>query len=211
MIIDIIKASLINLVAAGNAAYRTFTAYGRGNEIVSGKIFQHYGFRSQPKQGADLVTVQYGNNSVSVAENDGNLYPVALKEGQVAVYADGADGSEVVIALHSNDNVEGGDKGLIDIHTANGSIQIIAGNNQITITQNNAGITAPSIKLGADPNDQLKKLCMESFADLLANHTHALDVPHGMTLAPLQYSAGMVSPVNSTLYPNAFTSVVEAE
>lgn len=202
MIVDVIRGALLKLAGS---TYRTFASTGRALEVVSGKMFQHYGFRSMPK-GADLIILRYGNNAVSVAENDASLAPT-LSEGQVAVYADGRTASEVSVVLSPG---TGSSDGLITISCKTGAITINAGDNvQVVCEQDRVTIKAPSVQLGDDSG--LKKLLTESFADLLANHTHALDLPHGLTLAPAQYSAGMISPVNATVYPAAFTSVTEAK
>ena len=82
--------SLLNFVTTGVNRY--FQATGRADETIDGgKMYQHFGFRSNPTQNTELVTVKYGNNILSVAENDGNtpsfqLIPT-LQVGDTILYS----------------------------------------------------------------------------------------------------------------------------
>lgn len=85
MIIKFIRA-LIKTITGTSSRY--FEASGRPDETVSGKMYQHYGFRSNPLPNTELMTIQYGNNNVSVAENDGNLLSTTSQDvGDVVVYS----------------------------------------------------------------------------------------------------------------------------
>jgi phage gp45-like len=67
--------------------YNTFTADGRPDETISGTQYQHYGFSSSPPVGVECISLQYGQNNVSVAEAAGNLVTLYnLEEGDVVLY-----------------------------------------------------------------------------------------------------------------------------
>lgn len=66
---------------------RSYTADGRPDEKLSGKMYQHYGFRSSPPPGIELVHLEQGNLGFSVAENDGSIFSADQETGDVAVYS----------------------------------------------------------------------------------------------------------------------------
>ena len=68
--INIIRGIIKSITGNTN---RFFKSSGRPDEEIQGKIYQHYGFRSAPPAGVEHLTIQYGNNNVSVAENDGAI------------------------------------------------------------------------------------------------------------------------------------------
>ena len=98
--INFIRTLIKTLIGTGD---RYFTGQGRPDETISGKMYQHYGFRSIPIENCELMTVQYGNNNVSVAENDGNLLATSSSTvaGDVTVYSV-HDTKINVIGLHSD-------------------------------------------------------------------------------------------------------------
>lgn len=73
-------------------ANRYYTADGRPDEKVKGKMYQHYGFRSHPPEGVELIHIEQGNAGISVAENDGNILTpsnnIPMDVGSVAMYTD---------------------------------------------------------------------------------------------------------------------------
>lgn len=71
-----------------SVAYRVFTAFGRPDEILRGRLYQHYGFRSVPPKGVEVLTLQQGNSNVSVAEMDGQtIGNKALESGDTYLYS----------------------------------------------------------------------------------------------------------------------------
>ena len=52
--ISFIRAILQKVVGLTDA-YRSFIADGRPDETIAGKMTQHYGFRSQPPSGTELL------------------------------------------------------------------------------------------------------------------------------------------------------------
>lgn len=66
---------------------------GLAGEVVTGELFQHYGFTSSPLAGAEYICVPVGGSSqhaVVVASEDGR-YRLTLKNGEVALYTDEGD------------------------------------------------------------------------------------------------------------------------
>jgi phage gp45-like len=70
---------------------RRFSASGRSDETVEDReMFQHYGFASSPKSGAENVIFREGNLIISIADGD-RRYRVALASGEVAIFTDEGD------------------------------------------------------------------------------------------------------------------------
>jgi len=160
--IRVLRGILTALTDIAGTVYRQFTADGRVDEEITGVMYQHYGFASSPKPGADLVTLQYGNNNISVAENDGSLRP-SLDPGDVALYANGAAGSFNGILIQPAGN-------SIDILTTDGSIHLVADGSSII------NISATNVYLGAAPGDEAStyRLLNENFvSEHYLKHVHA--------------------------------------
>lgn len=86
--VKVIKSIIKKIVAAvwGNMRW---WGTGYADSTLSGKMYQHYGFKSYPPEGTENVQIDYGNNVVSVAENDviTDLADVPLHNGNVVLYA----------------------------------------------------------------------------------------------------------------------------
>jgi len=54
------------------------------------EAFQHYGFTSRAKDGAEAIVLRDGNIFISIAEDD-RRYRLAIEEGEVALYSDEGD------------------------------------------------------------------------------------------------------------------------
>lgn len=89
---DIIRGLIQTLTGSVN---RIFTAFGRPDETIKGKLYQHFGFRSSPPVGCELLTIQYGNNNVCVAENDGSApgTVVVPNTNETAIYSNNGKNS----------------------------------------------------------------------------------------------------------------------
>jgi hypothetical protein len=85
---NLFKSIMNSVVAKG--AQRFFYSIGRGNEKILSKQNQHYGFRSVPPEGTELINIEDGNLCYTVAENDGNSVEpgdvLKLETGEVAIY-----------------------------------------------------------------------------------------------------------------------------
>ena len=78
--------SIISSVAEG--VIKRFSGIGRpGETIASREYFQHYGFTSRPRAGAEGVCLKQGNNVIMIASDD-RRYRIAVEDGEVALYTD---------------------------------------------------------------------------------------------------------------------------
>lgn len=70
---------------------KRFSAFGRPDETIDNReYFQHYGYTSRPKAGAEIIIIREGGHFVAVASDD-RRYRIALEEGEVALYTDEGD------------------------------------------------------------------------------------------------------------------------
>jgi hypothetical protein len=85
--------------------HTVFEGSGRVDETITGVMAQHYGFASVPPEGVELYTLQFGNNNVSVAENDGKgKTEIARTQGSfgpgtVAVYTPLSDNNNKTLLM----------------------------------------------------------------------------------------------------------------
>jgi len=148
-------------------AIKRFSASGRPDETINDReYFQHYGFTSRPKAGAEIIVIREGNHIIAVASDD-RRYRIALEEGEVAIYTDEGD----------------------KIHLKRGRKIEVAGGEEVTISTKAAVVTAstscqvnsPLINLGGDRGG-LKFLCDERLITWLVNHTHGSSPTPNQTL-----------------------------
>lgn len=67
---------------------KRFSANGRSDETISDReYFQHYGYTSRPKPGAEIIIIREGGHFVAVASDD-RRYRIALEEGECSLYDD---------------------------------------------------------------------------------------------------------------------------
>jgi phage gp45-like len=180
MIITIIRSILSSLGVAFNTAktagYRTFFGTGRADEHISGKMYQHYGFASMPPEGAELITMQYGNNNISIAENDGSVVStVDLQKNDVMVYAKNGDefsflnmfmklGSVLMSMETTGDFAVQADKD-ITLDTPDGNIEMSATSGTMALKS--------TITLGKDsPNGYFPLLTINFYNNEFSSHTH---------------------------------------
>lgn len=120
-----IRAKL-NTITNATGTFMQHNSTGRPGEGISGVIMQHYGFRSIPPAGTDLVNLQDDNNNYSVAENYKNANYGGMESGDVLLYT---AGQSVRVKLDS----------------ANGEIEITAttktNGRQLSIVMIDQGIT----------------------------------------------------------------------
>lgn len=81
--------TIIGSVSEG--VIKRFSGAGRPGETFSDReYFQHYGYTSRPKSGAEGILLKQGNNIILVASDD-RRYRIALADGEVALYTDEGD------------------------------------------------------------------------------------------------------------------------
>jgi len=67
---------------------KRFSASGRSDETIDNReYFQHYGFTSRPKAGAEIIIIREGGHFIAVASDD-RRYRISLEEGEMAIYDD---------------------------------------------------------------------------------------------------------------------------
>ena len=67
---------------------KRFTASGRPDEMIeSREYFQHYGFTSRPKSGAEGIVILMPGNYYMIASDD-RRYRLQIEEGEAALYDD---------------------------------------------------------------------------------------------------------------------------
>jgi len=85
---DIVR-TVIAEIAEG--AIKRFSGSGRTHETFTDReYFQHYGFTSRPKAGAEGITLIKGNTVYLIASDD-RRYRITLANGEVALYSDEGD------------------------------------------------------------------------------------------------------------------------
>lgn len=67
---------------------KRFSASGRSDETISDReYFQHYGYTSRPKAGAEIIIIREGGQFIAVASDD-RRYRITMEEGEVSLYDD---------------------------------------------------------------------------------------------------------------------------
>jgi phage gp45-like len=67
---------------------KRFSATGRVDENIDNReYFQHYGYTSRPKPGAEIIIIREGNHIIAIASDD-RRYRLSLAEGECALYDD---------------------------------------------------------------------------------------------------------------------------
>lgn len=76
------------IVSIAEGVIKRFTASGRSDETISDReYFQHYGYTSRPKAGAEIIIIREGGHFVAVASDD-RRYRIAMADGEVSLYDD---------------------------------------------------------------------------------------------------------------------------
>lgn len=148
--LQLIRGILTSITTSAQKAYRTFVAEGRVDETISGKIMQHYGYISIPPAGSELITLQFGNNSFSVAENE-PVVVSAMANGDVLLY--------VSPTVANNKKVEIKLKGTPSIN--------------ITCESGKVYINADNIYVGKDATTNFHLVTENFINNIYAYHVHA--------------------------------------
>ena len=146
-----------------NTVFTKYSAQARPGESTSGVIFQHYGFKSVPPLGADIIHLQDGNNAYAVAEvwSAGGFKNLA--ESDVLIYtqsgmgislANGDSTAKAAITLHDlnfeNQIILDADASSITLSTKNNEIEILEQQNTITL---DSGVGVNNAVLLVDGNN----------------------------------------------------------
>jgi hypothetical protein len=152
------------MVAISGSVNRLFSATGRADETIIGKMYQHYGFRSSPPADTELATIKYGNNIISVAENDGNtpgksagaqiVSESNFEVGEVRIYSNGAFNNIILSPTPS----------VLPTFSIN-----INSDRGIYLNANdgkeNVGIQASIVAVLSDPNHTAQALVTKAYSD----------------------------------------------
>lgn len=132
-------------------AIKRFSGAGRKNEQFAGReYFQHYGFSSRPKPGAEGLAIVQGNTIHLIATED-RRYRISLQEGEVALYDD--QGSAVhlkrggVIRIAAPGTVEIEAAQQVTVEAAQ---QVTIEGAAVNITAQTAAITAPAATINGN-------------------------------------------------------------
>ena len=124
--------------------YRYVSCNGRADERLSAKIYQHYGFKSAAPKNTERLTIVYGNNTVSVAENDIDVITKQLQNGEVILYT--------------------GDQNSIDLLP----------NNTIEFKTKSLSVTTNAMTVQSNPINTTYYLVTEQFLTSFLSHTHVI-------------------------------------
>ncbi|KUG24580.1 prophage baseplate assembly protein v [hydrocarbon metagenome] len=124
---------IINSVTEG--LIKLFSADGRTDESFEDReYFQHYGFTSRPKEGAEIIIIREGNHIIGIASDD-RLYRIAIEDGEVALYTDEGD------KIHfKRDKI----------------IEVVSGNKLIATVENEVDITTKVAKVTASESCEVE-------------------------------------------------------
>jgi phage gp45-like len=100
-----IRATIISVL---EGAIKLFSGTaGQSGTLTGREAFQHYGFTSRAKAGAEAIVVRNGNIFISIAEDD-RRYRLAVAEGEVALYSD--EGDKILLKRGRNIEITSGTK-----------------------------------------------------------------------------------------------------
>lgn len=144
---------------------KRFSATGRaGESFCDREYFQHYGYTSRPKPGAEGVIFREGNHIIMVASDD-RRYRIALDEGEVALYDD--QGQVIKLKRGKEIHIYGCDKLTADVGVEAKVSSPIA----TVVASTSCQVTSPIINLGGD-RAGLLALIDERLLALFNAHTH---------------------------------------
>jgi hypothetical protein len=137
--LEVIRTILTNFK---QGVYNIFTGSGRPDEEIRATSYQHYGFVSVPPAGTEFITLQYGQNSISVAESAGSLVTFKnMQTGDLCIYTqNGAS-----INIHNNPATGTED---IYIESADGNKTIALGSKDITLNVKDSATDYEQIFMG---------------------------------------------------------------
>jgi len=158
--------------------------YGYADEQLSAKMYQHWGFKSYPPAGTEDIKVHWGNNVISIAENDqsSDLASIEYNENQVGCTILYANNILYIKGPKLSVFLPGDTTRTFDVTNTTAGTNIESGNN--------FAVKAPSSSL-------TYYLVTEKFLTDYLLHTHAV------TTAP-----GTTGPVLIQTYPGTLSSDV---
>lgn len=142
-----IRGIIINVL---EGVIKRFTASGRPDETISDReYFQHYGYTSRPKAGAEIIIIREGGHFVAVASDD-RRYRISLADGEVALYTD--EGDKIHLKRNRIIEIVGGEKIIATTKVAE-----ITASTSATITSPQVTVVASSQVTITSPLVQISK------------------------------------------------------
>jgi hypothetical protein len=192
--IQVIKTFITKIVASSWRNIK-WVGIGYADQIIAGNFWQHYGLKSYPivsdQNRLQNATSVYGNNVISIAENDtttdfDSLNRVPLNPGNVVVYAT--------------------DPGKLYLFAPELNIRILDANGNNLMTYNNDPVI-PGVIMVSDvpvsikkPGENVYYLVNEKFLTDFCNHVHLSAAPGSPTGTPL--IGGIPATYPGTLTPD---------
>lgn len=153
------------IISVLEGVIKRFSASGRAGETFTDReYFQHYGYTSRPKPGAEGIIFREGNHIIMVASDD-RRYRIAIEEGEVALYDD--QGQVIKLKRGKEIHIYGCDKLTADVAVETTVTSPVA----TVVASTSCQVTSPIINLGGD-RDGLLALIDERLLVLFNNHAH---------------------------------------
>ena len=165
------------LVSITGTVYRIFSAKGRADETLTGKMYQHYGFRSNPPADTELATLKFGNNIISVAENDGNTGVQSInfmEVGETRLYSDSTVNNTNNIILSPGTIVNGDPRISLQINSDRAMKINVGYSGQIDGAVSNMAILCHQLIIVQNPPNENYSVALEKLNKLFAWHVHPL-------------------------------------
>ena len=100
-----IRGAIISCV---EGMIKRITAACRAGETISDReYFQHYGYSSRPRAGAEIIIIREGGHFIAIASDD-RRYRISLEDGEVALYTD--EGDKIHLKRNRIIEIVGGEK-----------------------------------------------------------------------------------------------------
>lgn len=146
---------------------KRFSATGRVDEDIDNReYFQHYGYTSRPKPGAELIIIREGNQIVAIASDD-RRYRIALEEGEVALYTD--EGDKIHLKRGRIIEITGGEKIVASTKVAEITASTSTTVTSPVVTVNastSATVTSPTVTVVASTKVRLETPLVECTGNL---------------------------------------------
>jgi phage baseplate assembly protein V len=174
---------IVKSVVQGVIQRISASVWGDGS-IDDRELFQHYGYTSRPKPGAEVIFIRQGNHFIAIASDD-RRYRISLEEGEVALYTD--EGDKIHLKRDRTIEIIGGEKIIASTKVA-----------EITATTS-CTVTSPEVTVVASTKVTLDTPMTEMTGDVKI--TGALDVTGAAVFADTVAATGALSSATSVSDP----------
>lgn len=162
---------------------KRFSASGGPDETIDNReYFQHYGFTSRPKAGAEIIIIREGGHFIAIGSDD-RRYRITLADGEVALYTD--EGDKVHLKRGRIIEIIGGEKIIATTKVA-----------EITATTS-ATVTSPLVNIVASTKVTMTTPLVEMSGNLVVTGTVAA-AGIGAGVAPVNGKILVTGDIKST-------------